>query len=150
MRIGCTVITTVGSDDKIERCKDLGADHVINYREDRFEGAVRKITKKKGVDVVFEHVGKDTWAGSMLSLRRGVNAAAGGYDWKAAGISVFDFLVRDMSKHALTLSLQPSSSEAQAERCRNLLRKPVGVEGRFDRVWQNHVEPLDGAYAMNP
>ncbi|MEM9330437.1 MAG: zinc-binding dehydrogenase [Pseudomonadota bacterium] len=70
-KIGCTVITTVGSDDKIERCKELGADHVINYREDRFEGAVRKITRKKGVDVVFEHVGKDTWAGSLLSLRPG-------------------------------------------------------------------------------
>ncbi len=70
-KIGCTVITTVGSDDKIEKCYELGADHVINYREDRFEGAVRKITKKKGVDVVFEHVGKDTWAGSMLSLRPG-------------------------------------------------------------------------------
>ncbi|MCB1459366.1 MAG: zinc-binding dehydrogenase [Nitratireductor sp.] len=70
-KIGCTVITTVGSDDKIEACKALGADHVINYRSDRFEGAVRKITKKKGVDVVFEHVGKDTWQGSMLSLRRG-------------------------------------------------------------------------------
>ncbi len=70
-KIGCTVITTVGSDDKIEKCKELGADHVINYRTDRFEGAVRKITKKRGVDVVFEHVGKDTWAGSMLSMRRG-------------------------------------------------------------------------------
>lgn len=70
-KIGCTVITTVGSDDKIEKCHELGADHVINYREDRFEGAVRKITKKKGVDVVFEHVGKDTWAGSMLSMRPG-------------------------------------------------------------------------------
>jgi alcohol dehydrogenase len=70
-KIGCTVITTVGSDDKIERCKELGADHVINYRTDRFEGTVRKITKKRGVDVVFEHVGKDTWAGSLLSLRRG-------------------------------------------------------------------------------
>ncbi|PZO77811.1 MAG: NADPH:quinone oxidoreductase [Mesorhizobium amorphae] len=70
-RIGCTVITTVGSNDKIERAKALGADHVINYREDRFEGAVRKITKKKGVDVVFEHVGADTWAGSMLCLKRG-------------------------------------------------------------------------------
>jgi alcohol dehydrogenase len=69
--IGCTVITTVGSDDKIERCRELGADHVINYRSDRFEGAVRKITKKRGVDVVFEHVGKDTWAGSMLCLKRG-------------------------------------------------------------------------------
>ncbi|MGN8022727.1 zinc-binding dehydrogenase [Phyllobacterium sp. 22229] len=70
-KIGCTVITTVGSDEKIERAKALGADHVINYREDRFEGVVRKLTKKKGVDVVFEHVGADTWAGSMLSLRRG-------------------------------------------------------------------------------
>lgn len=70
-RMGCTVITTVGSDEKVEKAKALGADHVINYREDRFEGAVRKITKKRGVDVVFEHVGADTWAGSMLSLRRG-------------------------------------------------------------------------------
>jgi len=70
-KMGCTVITTVGSDDKIEKAKALGADHVINYREDRFEGVVRKLTKKKGVDVVFEHVGKDTWAGSMFSLKRG-------------------------------------------------------------------------------
>lgn len=70
-RIGCTVITTVGSNEKIEKAKALGADHVINYREDRFEGETRKITKKKGVDVVFEHVGADTWAGSMLVLKRG-------------------------------------------------------------------------------
>ena len=70
-RLGCTVITTVGSDNKIEKAKALGADHVINYREDRFEGVVRKLTKKKGVDVVFEHVGADTWAGSMLCLKRG-------------------------------------------------------------------------------
>ena len=70
-RMGCTVITTVGSDDKIARAQALGADHVINYRNDRFEGVVRKLTRKKGVDVVFEHVGADTWAGSMLSLKRG-------------------------------------------------------------------------------
>lgn len=70
-KMGCTVITTVGSNDKIEKAKALGADHVINYREDRFEGVVRKLTRKKGVDVVFEHVGKDTWAGSMFSLKRG-------------------------------------------------------------------------------
>ncbi len=56
--IGCTVITTVGDDAKTEKAKALGADHVVNYRTDRFEGAVRKITAKKGVDVVFEHVGQ--------------------------------------------------------------------------------------------
>ncbi|GGD86653.1 NADPH:quinone oxidoreductase [Aureimonas endophytica] len=70
-RHGASVIATVGSDEKIEPAKALGADHVINYRTDRFEGAVRKLTKKRGVDVVFEHVGADTWAGSMLCLKRG-------------------------------------------------------------------------------
>ena len=70
-RMGCTIITTVGSNDKIDKAKALGADHVINYRDDRFEGVVRKLTKKKGVDVVFEHVGADTFAGSMLCLKRG-------------------------------------------------------------------------------
>lgn len=69
--LGCTVITTVGSEVKAEKARSLGADHVINYREDRFEGVVRKITAKRGVDVVFEHVGAETWNGSLLSLRRG-------------------------------------------------------------------------------
>ena len=69
--LGCTVITTVGSDEKAARAKGLGADHVINYRTDRFEGVVRRLTAKRGVDVVFEHVGADTWQGSLLSLRRG-------------------------------------------------------------------------------
>jgi alcohol dehydrogenase len=69
--IGCTVITTVGDDAKAEKAKALGADHVINYRAERFEGAVRKITAKKGVDVVFEHVGAETFNGSLLCLKRG-------------------------------------------------------------------------------
>jgi alcohol dehydrogenase len=69
--IGCTVITTVGDDAKADKARALGADHVINYRTDRFEGAVRKITAKKGVDVVFEHVGAETFNGSLLCLKRG-------------------------------------------------------------------------------
>ncbi|MEI7711744.1 MAG: zinc-binding dehydrogenase [Rhodospirillales bacterium] len=69
--LGCTVISTAGSDEKCARVKALGADHVINYRTERFEGAVRKLTGKKGVDVVFEHVGADTWQGSLLSMKRG-------------------------------------------------------------------------------
>jgi alcohol dehydrogenase len=69
--IGCTVITTVGDDAKVEKAKALGADHVINYRTDRFEGVTRKITAKKGVDVVFEHTGAETFPGSLLVLKRG-------------------------------------------------------------------------------
>lgn len=69
--LGCSVITTVGDAIKAEKARALGADHVINYREDRFEGVVRKLTGRKGVDVVFEHVGADTWQGSLLSMKRG-------------------------------------------------------------------------------
>lgn len=69
--LDCTVITTVGDDAKGDKAKALGADHVINYRTERFEGVVRKLTRKKGVDVVFEHVGAETFNGSLLSLKRG-------------------------------------------------------------------------------
>lgn len=69
--IGCTIYATVGDDEKGAKAKELGADHVINYREERFEGEVRRLTKRKGVDVVFEHVGADTWNGSLLCLKRG-------------------------------------------------------------------------------
>lgn len=69
--LGCTVITTVGDDAKSEKARALGADHVINYRTDRFEGVVRKLTQKKGVDVVFEHVGAETFNGSLLCMKRG-------------------------------------------------------------------------------
>jgi alcohol dehydrogenase len=69
--IGCTVITTVGDDGKAEKAKALGADHVINYKTERFETITRKLTNKKGVDVVFEHVGGEGFNGSLLVLKRG-------------------------------------------------------------------------------
>jgi alcohol dehydrogenase len=69
--IGATVFTTVGDESKMAKARALGADHVINYRTERFEHVVRKLTAKNGVDVVFEHVGAETFARSLLSLRRG-------------------------------------------------------------------------------
>ena len=69
--IGCTVITTVGGDAKVEKAKALGADHVINYKTERFEGVTRKLTSKKGVDVVFEHVGGEGFNASLFCLKRG-------------------------------------------------------------------------------
>ena len=69
--IGATIIATVGDEAKVGKARALGAQHVINYNADRFEHVVRKLTNKKGVDVVFEHVGGATFAGSLLSLKRG-------------------------------------------------------------------------------
>jgi len=69
--IGCTVITTVGDDAKADKAKALGADHVINHKTERFEGVTRKLTAKKGVDVVFEHVGGEGFNASLFCLKRG-------------------------------------------------------------------------------
>jgi NADPH:quinone reductase-like Zn-dependent oxidoreductase len=69
--IGCTVIATAGDDEKCEKAKALGADHVVNYSEKNFSTVARRVTGKRGVDVVFEHVGAATWAASLLSLRMG-------------------------------------------------------------------------------
>jgi NADPH:quinone reductase-like Zn-dependent oxidoreductase len=69
--IGCTVIATAGDAEKCGKALALGADHVVNYSEKNFSTVARRVTNKVGVDVVFEHVGATTWAGSLLSLRIG-------------------------------------------------------------------------------
>ena len=95
--VGATVITTVGSDEKAEKAKALGADHVINYREDRFESVVRKLTNKEGVDVVFEHVGPDTFARSMFSMKRGgVLVTCGSTTGINAEINLFQLYQRQL------------------------------------------------------
>ena len=63
---------------------------------------------------------------------------------------IFEFMVSDISEHALQLLSQPSSTEAQMECCREMIRKPRHDSDRYTRVWEQQVEVLDGAYAMNP
>ncbi|MBI4549637.1 MAG: zinc-binding dehydrogenase [Candidatus Omnitrophica bacterium] len=70
-RAGATVIITAGSRDKLEKAKGLGADHGILYQETDFVEEVRKITNGRGVDVVFEHIGPETWTQSLKSLAKG-------------------------------------------------------------------------------
>ena len=69
--LGCKVIGTVGSDDKIENAKKNGYDHVINYNKENFAKKVLEITNNKGVPVVYDGVGKNTLEGSLecLSIR---------------------------------------------------------------------------------
>lgn len=68
---GATVIATAGSAEKAARARDLGAAEAILYREVDFSAEVRRLTGKRGVDVVFEHVGADTFERSLRSLARG-------------------------------------------------------------------------------
>ncbi len=67
----CTVITTAGDERKLEKARELGADHTIDHYKQKISEEVKRITGKQGVDVVVEHVGKATWEESTRSLRPG-------------------------------------------------------------------------------
>ena len=68
---GARVLATVGSDDKAARVRELGADAAINYRTADFLAEVRRLTGKRGVDVVVESIGQETWDGCLKALARG-------------------------------------------------------------------------------
>ena len=68
---GANVITTVGSAGKLKKAKALGADHIINHSKEDFVDKVNELTDGKGVDLVFEHIGPETWEKSMSCLKRG-------------------------------------------------------------------------------
>src|SRR5437667_70471 len=79
--VGARVITTVGSDDKTEFARSLGAERVVNYRTHDFVEAVRTWTNKRGVDVVVEHIGGETFEKSILALTRlGTLVTIGSHD----------------------------------------------------------------------
>ena len=84
--LGARVIATAGSDEKLAKAKELGADHLINHKSQKIRDEVRRITNKRGVDVVFEHVGTATWEDSLASLaaagRLVTCGATTGYDAK--------------------------------------------------------------------
>lgn len=76
--LGATVIGTAGSAEKIELAKQHGCDHVINYKTEDFVARVKEITNGKGVPVVYDSVGKDTFMGSLDCLQpRGLMVSFG-------------------------------------------------------------------------
>jgi NADPH:quinone reductase-like Zn-dependent oxidoreductase len=81
---GARVLATVGSEEKAEKVRALGADLAINYRKDDFLDAVKQATARRGVDVVVESIGRETWAKSLQALTRGGRlvtcGATTGYD----------------------------------------------------------------------
>ena len=86
---GARVIATVGTDDKAQIARDAGADDVILYRDVDVAAAVAGLTDGAGVDVVFDGVGRDTWAGSLASLRRrGLLVAYGNASGPVTGVDL--------------------------------------------------------------
>ncbi|MGI8654482.1 MAG: zinc-binding dehydrogenase [Pyrinomonadaceae bacterium] len=81
---GARVIATAGSNEKLSKARELGADEAINYTNGDWVKEVRALTEGRGVDVVFEHTGAETWPGSVKALAAGGRlvtcGATSGYD----------------------------------------------------------------------
>ena len=87
--LGCKVIGTVGSDEKIDIAKKNGCDFVINYSKEDFPKKVLELTKGKGVPVVYDGVGKNTFEGSIECLKmRGMMVSFGNSSGSVANIDV--------------------------------------------------------------
>jgi NADPH2:quinone reductase len=87
--LGATVIGTAGSQDKIDLALAHGYDHVINYRTDNFVTRVKEITNGKGVDVVYDSVGRDTFPASLDCIRpRGLWVSFGNSSGPVEGVNI--------------------------------------------------------------
>jgi NADPH:quinone reductase-like Zn-dependent oxidoreductase len=98
--LGAEVITTAGDEHKLAKARELGADYAIDHYKQKTSEEVRRITNKRGVDIVFEHVGTATWAESIKSLKYGGTlvtcGATTGYD---AALDLRVLFARQLSFH---------------------------------------------------
>jgi len=96
----CRVIATAGGEEKLAKAKQLGADHVIDHYKQDIRAEVRAFTKKRGVDIVFEHVGQATWKAATASLaHHGRLVTCGATTGGDVDLSVTHLFFRQLSLH---------------------------------------------------
>jgi len=125
--LGVNLIGTVGSDEKARLAADAGAAHVINYNKENFTQRVKEITGGKGVSVVYDSIGKDTFTGSLDALApRGLMVSFG----NASG-PVPPFALSELASRGSLFITRPSlfaytSTRAELEACAESLFDVVG------------------------
>lgn len=142
---GCDVITTVGSDEQEDRCRALGADFVVNHRKEDWSKKIREYTKKKGVDVVFEHIGKSHFPQEVGLLKMGgtlvTSGATTGYE------SSLDLRFLFYKGTNLMGATQGTAAELQALMnwvSRGRIRAVIDAILPFSNMVEGHVRMLEG------
>ena len=94
---GARVIATAGGPDKVAKALELGADYAIDHNQPDWSKQVREITDRRGVDVVFEHVGKATWDQSIASMARsGRLVTSGGHGGFDVDINLWQLFIKEL------------------------------------------------------
>ena len=146
---GATVFTTVGNAEKAEFCRRMGADHVINYREQDFLAEVQSITAKKGVDLILDMVGGDYIERNLRALalegRLVIIAFLQGskvtVDWRFV-------MMKRLTVTGSTMRASPSSRKAEIARALRERVWPLFGDGKLQPV-VTRVFPLDQAPAAH-
>ena len=146
--LGCEVIGTVGSDDKIENAKKNGYDHIINYNKENFAKKVLKITNNKEVPVVYDGVGKNTLEGSLECLSiRGMMVSFGNASGPLSDINV-PKLIQPKGLYLTRPSMQQylSSKEEIDEASKILFEKVTSGKVKVDIFKEYKLENAVEAY----
>jgi NADPH2:quinone reductase len=139
--LGATVIGTVGSEEKAELARNAGCAHVINVRTENFVERVKEITGGKGVDVVYDGVGKDTFPASLDCIRPlGMWVSFGN---ASGAVPPFDILL--LSQKGSLFATRPTLHSYTATRA-DLL---ATAQDLFDVVEKGHVKiAVNQTYAL--
>ncbi len=106
--LGAYVIATAGTDEKLAKARELGADETINYNKSDFAEEIKKITNKNGVDVIFDQIGASVWDKNIQSLApRGRLLLVGVVGGGAASANLGALIIRDISVIGVTVFNAP-------------------------------------------
>ena len=142
---GARVIVTAGSDEKCARCRELGADVAVNYREADFAEAITEATGGAGVDVILDSIGAPYLEGNLASLAVGGRLVLIGLMGGAkAEIGLGALLMRRLQVMGSTLRARPEAEKAELARA-FLARFGKALESGAIRPIIDEVLPLDEA-----
>ena len=140
---GARVITTAGSDEKLERCRELGAEVTINYKRESFPERVREATGGRGVDLVLDFVGAPYWDGNMASLARGGRLTIIGFLGGSRGqIDVGPIMGKSLTVASTTLRGTPLPQKTALTQ--------AFVESALPRFERGELQPvIDSVYPLD-
>jgi putative PIG3 family NAD(P)H quinone oxidoreductase len=141
--LGATVITTAGSGEKLDRCRELGADLAVNYHDDDFVEAVRVRTDGRGADVILDIMGAKYLDRNVKTLATGGRLVCIGMQGGTrAELDLGSLLGKRASIHATSLRSRPLTEKAAI--CRSV------VDGLWPLIAAGKVVPVVGAsYPMD-
>jgi len=136
---GTRVITTTGTDQKSEFAHQIGADHVINYKKEDVGQRVREITHNRGVDIIIEHIGEQSWSHSLRSLKKGGKiVVCGSTTGPIVGLDLRHIYIKHQQIIGSTMGNRQDLSELSALMDQGKIKPIIGASLPYKDIHQAH------------